>query len=142
MSEVRLRWAAAALATAGTALSAYLLYARETGRALACATGGCETVQGSRYAEVLGVPVAGLGLVAYVVLLLASLNAGELARMLGAAVALAGVAFGAYLLYVQLAVIEAVCQWCLASDVLMTGLAAAMLLRIKVSALDAHPPPR
>jgi uncharacterized membrane protein len=142
MSEVRLRWAAAALAAAGTALSAYLLYARETGTTLVCATGGCETVQGSRYAEVLGIPVAGLGLVAYVVLLLAALNAGELARMLGAAVALAGVAFGAYLLYVQLEVIEAVCQWCLASDVLMTGLAAAMLLRIKVSAVGADPPPR
>ena len=90
----------------------------------------------------LGVPVAGLGLVAYVVLLLAALNAGELARMLGAAVALAGVAFGAYLLYVQLEVIEAVCRWCLASDVLMTGLAAARLLRIKGSAVDADPRPR
>ena len=134
MSEPRLRAAGAVLATLGAALSVYLLYVRETGTALACATGGCETVQGSRYAEVLGFPVAGLGLVAYVVLLAASLGVGELARMVGAAVALAGVAFGAYLLYIQLQVIGAVCEWCVASDVLMTGLAATMLLRIKVTA--------
>ena len=52
----------AALAALGAAITGYLLYARETGTELACATGGCETVQSSAYAEVSGVPVAALGL--------------------------------------------------------------------------------
>ena len=134
MSESRLRAAGVVLAAVGSILAAYLLYVHESGTPLACATGGCETVQSSRYAEVLGIPVAGLGLIAYLILLAASLSAGELARMVGATVALAGVVFGAYLLYMQLDVIDAVCEWCVTSDALMTGLAAIMLLRIKVTA--------
>ena len=45
----------------------YLLYVRVTDSALACSTGGCETVQRSAYAELLGFPVAGLGLAAFLV---------------------------------------------------------------------------
>jgi uncharacterized membrane protein len=48
-------------------------------------------------------------------------------------VALAAVGFGAYLLYVQLHVIGAVCSWCVASDALMTGIAAAALVRIRLA---------
>ena len=42
-----------------------------------------------------------------------------------------GVAFAAYLLYVQLAVINAVCEWCLVSDALVTVLAVLTLLRLR-----------
>ena len=54
MSERTLRVAGAVLATIGAAITAYLLYARWTGGSLVCSTGGCETVQASRYSEVLG----------------------------------------------------------------------------------------
>ena len=43
-------------------------------------------------------------------------------------ISLAGVAFAAYLLVVQLAVIGAVCEWCVASDVVTTLIAALALL--------------
>lgn len=130
MSERTLRVGSAALAAVGAAITGYLLYVRETGGMLVCATGGCETVQGSSYAEVLGVPVAALGLAGFVTLLLAALARGELARLSQATLALSAVLFSAYLVYIQLVVIEAVCQWCVATDVLTTAIAALALLRL------------
>jgi uncharacterized membrane protein len=133
VSERTLQAASAALATAGAAICAYLLYVRETGGALVCSTGGCETVQESSYAVVAGVPVAALGLAGFLGLLVAALARGELARLGQATLALAALLFSAYLLYVQLALIEAVCQWCVATDVLVTASAALALLRLRVA---------
>jgi uncharacterized membrane protein len=130
MSERRLRVAVGVLAAAGIAVAAYLTYARYADTAIACATGGCETVQSSRYAEVAGLPVALLGLGAYLAILASAFSASELASAGAAAVALGGAAFSAYLLYIQLAVIEALCQWCLVSDALIGLLAVATLLRL------------
>jgi uncharacterized membrane protein len=129
MTVARLRIAAAAAATAGAAISGYLLYVRETGTTLACATGGCETVQSSSYSELLGVPVAALGLAGFLVLLAAELARGEPAGTIQAVVALAAAGFSGYLLYVQLVIIGAVCEWCVASDVLLAVIAARALLR-------------
>ena len=130
MSDRGLRLAVAALAAVGAAVAAYLTYARFTHTAIACTTGGCETVQSSRYAEVAGIPVSLLGLGAYVVILATAFSTSELARAAAAAVALAGAAFSTYLLYVQLALIDALCSWCLVSDAVLTLLAAATLLRL------------
>ena len=130
MSERRLGVASAALAAVGAAISAYVLYARETGGTLVCSTGGCETVQSSPYAEVLGIPVAAVGLAGFLVLLVAGLSRGEWARLLHGTLALAAFFFGVYLLYVQVAVIDALCQWCLATDALLTTIAALALLRL------------
>ncbi len=132
MNERRLRLASAALATAGAAITGYLLYVRQTGGVLVCSTGGCETVQSSSYAEVLGLPVAALGLLGFLGLLAAALARGEWARLTQATLALAAFFFGAYLLYIQVGVIEAVCQWCLATDVITTAIAALALLRLRL----------
>ena len=131
MSERTLRLASAALAAAGAAITGYLLYVRQTGGTLDCSTGGCQTVQNSSYADVLGVPVAGLGLLGFLGLLAAALAHGEWARMTQATLALSAFFFSAYLLYIQVGVIEAVCQWCLATDVLTTAIAALALLRLR-----------
>lgn len=130
MTERSLRILVGALATGGAAVAAYLTYARFTHTPLACTTGGCETVQSSRYAEIAGIPVAILGLGAYVVILATAFSTSELARAAAAAVALAGVAFSAYLLYVQIALIDALCHWCLVSDVVLALLATATVLRL------------
>jgi uncharacterized membrane protein len=82
---------------------------------------------------VLGVPVALLGLVAYATLFATSLSRHELARAAAVSVALAGAGFGAYLLYVQLAVIDAGCEWCVASDALVAVLAALSLGRLRAA---------
>jgi hypothetical protein len=49
--------------------------------------------------------------------------------------------FGAYLFYVQVGVIGAVCQWCVATDVIMTAVTALALLRMRRSAAAPAPPP-
>jgi uncharacterized membrane protein len=131
VSDRALRGAIAAVAVAGIALASYLLYAREAGAQLVCTTGGCETVQSSRYAEVFGVPVAALGLVAYIWLLLTSWPRSELARAGQTAVALAACVFSTYLVFVQLHVIGAVCELCLVSDGLIAVAAALALLRLR-----------
>jgi uncharacterized membrane protein len=141
MSERTIRLSSAALAALGAAIAGYLLYVRYTGGALACATGGCETVQHSRYAEVLGVPVAGLGLAGFLGLLVAALARGEWARLTQATLAVSAFLFGAYLLYVQVIVIDAICQWCIASDALTTAITALSLLRLRLGAVSAPAPP-
>jgi uncharacterized membrane protein len=134
VSERTLRGGLAAVAAAGIALTAYLLYTRETGGQLVCTTGGCETVQSSRYAEIFGVPIAAFGLVTYVWLLLTSWLRSELARGGQAAIALAACAFSTYLVFVQLHLIGVVCELCLVSDGLIALAAALALLRLRSEA--------
>jgi uncharacterized membrane protein len=133
VSDRTLSLGVAAVAAAGLALTAYLLYARETGTQLACTTGGCETVQSSRYAEIFGLPVAALGLAGYLWLLATSWSRSELARAAQAAVALAACAFSTYLVFVQLHVIGAVCELCLVSDALVAVAAALAVLRLRAA---------
>jgi uncharacterized membrane protein len=131
VSERTLRIAIGVLAVAGLAVAGYLTYARYAHVELVCSTGGCETVQRSRYAVVAGVPVAVLGLVGYAVLLVTAALPQAWAAAVGAGAALAGLVFAVYLLVVQVAVIDAVCQWCVASDVLMAAIAVLALLRLR-----------
>jgi uncharacterized membrane protein len=130
MSDRRLRIVICVLAAVGVAVAGYLTYARFTHTSIACTTGGCETVQSSRYAEVAGIPVALLGLAAYAAILATAFSASELARAAAAAIALGSAAFSAYLLYVQFALIEALCQWCLVSDTVIGLLAIATVVRL------------
>ena len=131
MNERRLRLTVAVLATAGAAVAGYLTYARYTDTTLVCATGGCETVQRSEYAVLAGIPVAVLGVLTYLVLLGTAFTRGQLSKATGAVLAISGALFAAYLLWAQVFLIDAVCQWCLMSDVVITLLAAACVLRLR-----------
>jgi uncharacterized membrane protein len=131
VSERVLRRVILLLALLGAGIAGYLTYVRATGGSVVCTTGGCEKVQSSSYAEVLGIPVAVLGLVGYLLLGTTTLVAGEAAAAAGAALASAGFAFSVYLIYIQLAVVDAICVWCLASDGVMTLLLAATFLRLR-----------
>ena len=128
MSERAFRFGAAGVAAAGVAVTAYLLAVRAGSAELACRTGGCETVQSSSYAEVLGVPVAALGLASFLAIGVLMLLRSPLAWATATSLALAAVAFSAYLLIVQVAVIGEICDWCLVNDALVTLLAALVLL--------------
>jgi uncharacterized membrane protein len=136
VTDRNLRVAICVLAAAGIGICAYLLYERWTGGPLVCSTGGCETVQQSKYSKIAGVPVALLGLFAYIGIFTSGLLRSELARAAGAAIAVGGVAFALYLVYVQNSKIHAWCQWCLASDVILAILAALTSWRL----LRAAPP--
>ncbi len=120
------------LASLGLLVSAYLTWVHFAGMEPVCAAGshGCQTVQASRYATVLSVPVAVLGLVGYVGLLLAAVSRGEAGVYLGLLVALVGTLFSAYLTYLEVFVIGAICQWCVASAAIMAAALACAALRI------------
>jgi uncharacterized membrane protein len=133
LSDRALRGLAAAVAAAGIAVAGYLTWSHFGDGSLVCPVGGgCETVQESEYAEVTGIPVALVGLVAYVVLLALVAWDTPSARLAAAALALIGVIFSGYLLVVQLFVLDAICIWCLANDVVIApALALLTALRLR-----------
>ena len=92
------------------------------GGAPTCLAGGsgCQTVADSSYSHLAGVNVAVFGIVAYVLLLASAFAANDAVRLGGFAVALGGFGFSVYLTYIEIFKIEAICQWCVASAVLMT----------------------
>jgi uncharacterized membrane protein len=133
------RMGAALLSLAGLFISAYL-YLYKLGRigSLACGTGGCETVQLSPWSRVAGVEVALIGVLGYAALLGASLAALQpgLSGQRWPATLLAGLAgvgvlFTAYLTYLELFVIHAICRWCVASGVIILAILAAALLELR-----------
>ena len=132
MSERELRRLIALAALIGLAVAAYLTYVHyaELEPICAGAGGGCELVQNSSYAELAGIPVAVLGLAGYVLILASLLIPGEGGRLVGTLLALVGFGFSAYLTWVELFEIDAICQWCVASAVLMTILAVATSWRL------------
>jgi uncharacterized membrane protein len=144
VSDRALRGAVAALALAGLAVAAYLTWAHYAHETVACPIGGggCETVQESSYAKLAGVPVALLGVVLYAAVLALVAWDSPAARQAVAALALAGTAFAVYLLVVQLAVIDAICSWCVANDVVVALLAVAAVARLSSSAPGAVPAAR
>jgi uncharacterized membrane protein len=125
-----IRLAVAVVALLGAGVAGYLTYVRYSGGSVACTTGGCEKVQNSSYAELAGVPVALVGLVGYLLILGSAFVAGELGAVLGGALTLIGFAFAIYLLYAQVAIIDAICQWCIGSDVVMGVLLVLAVLRL------------
>lgn len=137
MSDRTLRGTILCLAGLGTGVAGYLTAAHLLHAQVACATGGCETVQSSSYSEVAGIPVAAGGLLCYLVIAASALRRGDVWRAVGFAATLAGFAVSMVLLYVQARVLHAYCQWCLASDVILTLLVPFTLVR----ALRGDPPP-
>ena len=124
--------AIALLVLAGVGVAGYLTYAHYAGIDPVCAGGssGCHTVQASDYAEVGGVPVALIGLIGYLALAASLAVPGEPGRAAGMGLALAGAGFSLYLTYIELFVIDAICQWCVASAVLMVLLALLTTARM------------
>ena len=121
-SERKLRIAAAPLALAGIAVATYIAIAESGGGASKCLAGGtgCETVAESRYSHLAGINVAVIGIAGYALLLAAAVLPGDAGRFGGFLTALVGFGFSAYLTYLELFVIDAICQWCVVSAVLMT----------------------
>lgn len=120
------------LALAGVFLAGYLtLYHYGYVGSIACGTGGCETVQASRYAMFLGRPVALWG-VGYYLSVVALAVAGSVgsgpARQWPTTVLLAlngwGVIFSSYLTWLEVARIHAICRYCVVSAIAVAGLFA------------------
>lgn len=129
------RMLTALVALVGFFIAVYLtLYKAGIIGVLACGAGSCETVQLSRWATFLGLPVAAWG-AGYYALVFALAFAGVQDRWSesrGLALALFivtgwGVLFSAWLTYLELFVIRAICRWCVVSAVLAVVLFALTL---------------
>lgn len=124
------RQALVLLALLGLLVATYLwLYKIGVVGELKCGTGSCETVQASRYAELLGVPVALYGVVGYAALFALGLAGLDPVRAtdprftrLLAGLTTAGVLFSWYLTAIEVFVLHAICRWCVTSAVIMTAI--------------------
>jgi uncharacterized membrane protein len=134
-----LRWAGAALALLGAADSAYLTWVKLVKTQLLFCSGveGCETVNNSIYSEINGIPIAVLGLGAYlaIALLLALEDRMALLQTYGPlavfGLALTGTLYSAYLTYVELFILHAVCPYCVVSAVLITAIFVLAVVRFR-----------
>jgi uncharacterized membrane protein len=118
----------AMISLAGIFVALYLLlYKLGLIGALTCSIGSCETVNTSKWATFLGLPVAGWGVAWYVgMFVIALVSTGErFAQSASVSLVLllvagAGLLFSLYLTYLELFVIHAICQWCVVSAIIVT----------------------
>jgi uncharacterized membrane protein len=142
----RWRWASVALALLGALDSAYLTWIKLANtRAFCSGVGDCDAVNSSVYSEVMGIPIALLGLGAYLAIAALLLledrlplleEYGPLAVF---GLALTGTLYSAYLTYVELFVIYAVCPYCVVSALLITGIFILSIVRLLRGGLAGAP---
>lgn len=131
-------WPSVVLAALGFVDAAYLTWIKLTGGAVACSNvGDCEVVNNSRFAVIGGVPIALLGAGTYLLILVllglerSNPAAGETTRMAVFGFSLVGTLYSAYLTYVELAILKAICPYCVASSIILTLLLALSIIRLR-----------
>ncbi len=118
-------WTMFSVALVGFTDAAYITIKEMSGQTPVCnITHGCETVLNSSYAQIAGVPVAVIGGIFYLGMIFASFLAIERkntkALWLWSWVSIGAVAFTGWMVYVQLGILDAICQWCMLSAITST----------------------
>lgn len=134
----KLIWGIIVLSFIGLLDATYLTVSHYSGAQLSCSlTTGCNTVTTSVYSEILGFPVALLGLIFYFTVLFASLLYFDLKKptLLKIIAPLAAAAFlsSVYFMYIQFFVLKALCQYCILSALLSTAIFILSLICLKSS---------
>ncbi len=128
------------LAILGILIAGYLTWIHYSRSAIYCVGGsaGCDIVQQSRYSNIGGVPVALIGLVGYLailgIFLLEEIRGplSESGPLLVFAFSLIGTLYSAYLTYLELFVIGAICQYCVTSAIIMILIFASSVYRLSI----------
>ncbi len=136
-TQALLRRISIGLTILGVLDAGYLTYVHLAHAEVLCSgVGGCDTVQNSRYALVAGIPVAAIGLLGYLAIL-AMLITEEVrgpfhtqAPILLFGITLLGTLYSAYLTYLELFVIGAICPYCAGSAIVMAVLFVIALIGI------------
>lgn len=125
-------------AVIGLVDSLYLTWIKLTHTTALClpGIGDCETVNTSRYSEIFGVPIAILGALVYLAILIILLMRDkvslftnyELYLLFG--ISLIGVLYSAYLTYVEIAVIHAICPYCVISAIMILLIFISTFIRL------------
>lgn len=137
----------AALSLAGIFISTYLtLYKLGFIGELSCSIGSCETVNASRWSVIFGLPVAAWGLLFYidvfVIALVGTMPRFEDEPFISVVLALEagiGVLFSAWLTYLELAVIHAICIWCVTSAAIVAAIALVSIADLREMRRAATP---
>jgi uncharacterized membrane protein len=119
--SVNLRRVMVVVAVLGLALASYLVYVHYSGSRPACSAGdACLKVQTSIYSKIAGVPVALIGLIGYIGIVLSLLVPDrDEVRLATLVMTVIGVAFSGYLTYRELFTLKTICEECATSAVLM-----------------------
>ena len=128
------------LGVIGMCLAGYLTYVHYNEDALVCTVGGCETVQQSDYSTMFGVPIAIFGFLMFLTVTLLAVARmtdrgplpSDMATMAAWTLLLTSLLYYAYLTYVEIWELEAVCQWCVMSSIvalLMFAIESVLLTR-------------
>jgi uncharacterized membrane protein len=109
----------------GLFVAGYLSWSHFSGEPVYCGgSNSCELVNSSRFAYLGPLPVALIGLTGYIIILVLSLIPQKEDRqwpmLLIFGGALIGVMLQWYLFYIEVAVLRAICYWCVTSQTLIT----------------------
>lgn len=116
-----------ALVVLGLAVSIYMTIYKATSNDKMClGSGDCHTVNTSKYSEINGTPVAVIGIIGYLALLATHFFENrnrffkENSTLMIFGMSLTGFIFTVWLIYVEIALLDALCPFCVTSQVAMT----------------------
>ena len=137
----KIRISIAVVSLIGLLDSLYLSWVEFTHREAFCGGyGDCQTVANSPYSEIAGIPIAILGMGAYLVilgLLYIEQRGGfwlEYSPLIIFGISLVGVIYSIYLTYLEIAVIYAICPYCVLSAVAMLLIFILSIVRLIINA--------
>ncbi len=124
----------------GLIISAYLSYTYySSGQTTFCLSGsGCDVVKESPYSKVFGISVPYYGLLGNLIIIISLLfkSLGDKRYSMIYYFSLAGVAFSAYLTYLEVAVIKAICSYCVISAVFVLAIFITVLISKQLKSLN------
>jgi len=124
----------AILGISGLAVTTYLTSNALSHTEVGCSISGCNTVLGSKWSKIIGVPVSAFGMATYAIIMLGALHAYQSptndlrGRRVVALTAGIGVLASIYLTTIELFVIKATCQYCITSAVLVVFVLVATIV--------------
>ena len=129
--------ASVALVIVGLLVSIYMTIYKVTSNDSMClGSGDCSTVNASRYSEVNGIPVAAIGVIGYLAILVVHYFENrnrffkQNAALLIFGMALTGFLFTVWLIYVEIALLKAICPFCVTSQAAMTIIFILAVIRL------------
>jgi len=121
----------------GALISIYMTIFKLTANEAMClGNGGCSTVNSSPYSEIYGIPVSIVGLLGYLAIIIVLILENyvnffkENGPLLEFGMGLVGVVYSAYLTYLELYVIHAICPFCVSSAIVITLCLIFALIRL------------
>jgi uncharacterized membrane protein len=132
-----------ALSIVGLLDAAYLTYIKLLENGVCVVSSGCEIVNTSQFADIAGIPIAAIGGGAYIAMLAVLLmeTRNDFFAINGPLIlfglTLIGVLYSAYLTYLELYVIHAICPFCVVSAVVLTIMFILSIVHLRTSLAEA-----